>query len=84
MLCNPDKPPFDGDETIIVVQPRDALRELLMPPLKIFDLAPFPPLRLPPMYLHISWMAVRNDKKKKEEDYNREIGSAGTSNDQSR
>lgn len=65
VLDNPYKQPFDGDETIIVLQPWDCVKELVMPPLKIFDLAPFPLAVCLRCYLHISYEVVRRRRKKK-------------------
>lgn len=64
MFLNPDKQPFDGDETIIVVQPCDVMKELVMPTLKIFALAPFPLSDSPRCNLHISWEVVGVKKKR--------------------
>lgn len=55
-LPNPDKQPFDDDEMIIVIQPWDALKEILIPLLKTFYFSSF---WLSSRHLHISCVAVR-------------------------
>lgn len=61
MPHNPEKHVFDGNETIIVVQTSDGLKEVLMPRRKTFDLAVFALCDSRP-HLHISWVVVKKKR----------------------
>lgn len=55
MLRNPEKHVFDGNETIIVVQTSDGLKEVLMPRCKTFDLAVFALCDSPCICISVRW-----------------------------